>query len=62
MLFHPSSAFDEGVVVGDELLTVDGVQVESLGLDDVRKLLRGNVGDVQALGRLVREAHPYRRL
>jgi len=57
MLFHPSSAFDEGVVVGDELLTVDGVQIDSLGLDDVRKLLRGNVGEVRALG-LVREGSP----
>jgi predicted aspartyl protease len=57
MLFHPSSAFDEGVAVGDELLTVDGVQIESLGLDDVRKLLRGSVGDVRALG-LVRDGSP----
>ncbi len=57
MLFHPSSAFDEGLEVGDDLRAVGGVPIENLGLDDVRKLLRGNVGEVRDLG-LVRDGLP----
>lgn len=49
MLFQPSSAQDTGLMVGDGLVSVDGTAVDGMALDDVRRMLQGNVGESRTL-------------
>lgn len=49
MLYRPSSA--EGVLeLGDVLVSLDGIDVTSLSLDDVKRQLRGEPGSVVVVG------------
>ena len=45
----PSDASDQGVAVGDVLLSIDGVDCATVDLWDVHLALRGGVGDVRHL-------------
>ena len=49
MVFSPSDASTQGVEVGDVLLSIDGVNVSGSPADDVRRLLKGEVGESREL-------------
>ncbi len=49
MVYSPSDAETEGVLVGDEILEVDGADLAGATLDELKHLLRGTPGDEVAL-------------
>ncbi len=52
MVFDPSDAWDQGVQVGDEIVAVDGLDMATATADDVKRALRGQVGDTVGLSLL----------
>ena len=49
MIFSPSSVATSEIALHDVLLSVDGASVDGLGLDAIRRLLRGTPGEERAL-------------
>ncbi len=45
----PSDAQDQGIEVGDVLISIDGVDCATMGLWDVQMALRGGVGDTRQI-------------
>ncbi len=49
MLYRPSDAEAQGVEVGDRIVAVDGTDLAGSTLDDLKHMLRGDVGDTRTL-------------
>ncbi|MDP7115296.1 MAG: PDZ domain-containing protein, partial [Myxococcota bacterium] len=49
MLYRPSDAEDQGIEVGDRITAIDGTDLTGSTLDDLKHLLRGDVGDTRVL-------------
>ena len=49
MLFSPSDAETQGLLVGDEILQVDGTDLSGSTADDLKLTLRGTPGDILSL-------------
>lgn len=50
MVFSPSDASEQGILPGDRVLSLDGVDTASLTLDDVKRALRGEPGERVTVG------------
>ncbi len=49
MLYRPSDAETQGVEVGDRIIAVDGTDLAGATLDELKHLLRGDVGESRTL-------------
>ncbi len=49
MVFSPSDAATQGLLPGDHILEVDGDDLASATLDDVKRMLRGDVGSTVSI-------------
>ena len=49
MLYRPSDAEVQGVQIGDRITAVDGTDLSGSTLDDLKHMLRGDVGDTRTL-------------